>query len=83
MSGVIHQESTVKRDLWDTEMEKDLRSSSHEVPQLSVSTTASTSDPSTGTYDTDTGVDFGLPESYTEGITKKHPHMCYEMLIQY
>lgn len=72
------QDSTFERELWETEMEKDLHSSSHEVLQLSVSTASS--DPSTvaggtGTYDTDTGTDFGLLESYTEGVPKKHSHM--------
>lgn len=72
------QESTLEGDRWETEVEKDLHSSSHEVPRVSVSTTDSTSDPltvagGTGTYDADTGTDFGLLENYTKG-PNKHPH---------
>lgn len=82
------QESTLERDRWETEVQKDLHSSSHEVPRVSVSMTGSTSDPSsvagrTGTYDTDTGTDFGLLESYTKG-PNKHPqtwrHLCSSVL---
>lgn len=64
------------RELWETKMEEELHPSSHQVLQLSVSTTAPASHPptaagGTGTFDTDTGTDFGLLESYTKGVSQK------------
>lgn len=76
------QDSTLDRELWESEVPGDLRSSSHGASQLSVGTTSSTSVASTvagatGTYDTDTGTDFGLLESYSQGEASCSPQMDF------
>lgn len=69
---VCMQDSTLDRERWESEVDTDLHSSSHGAAQLLGGTTSSTSHASTvagttGTYDTDTGTDFGLLGSYSQG----------------
>lgn len=68
--ALVVQEGVVQEQPWETEMDRD------KAIRLSAGPSGSTSGPSTaaggtGTYDTDTGTDFGMLESYSKGARKK------------